>query len=336
MTSLKPIPKILNPSFEETDDFGTFEYHPLPNGYGITLAVALRRVLLSSIPGCGIVSVAIEGVEHKFSTINGMKEDVLTFIENLKQIRFKLSDALNSTRVIIDFQRIIEDISFKNNQENNAQEELGLKYFTLNSSMIECPEGVTILNNVELCTCSYNCNLRCILSIKRGSGYVDHSLRQPISHDNFIPVRNILNSVLNCSYEIAKNIQYRDWNDYESLTIKVKTDGSIKPSQAIKKASSVLTSMLSSIGGFLDSEEAEDNMENIPASVLNTYILDIATFSKSTGSSLASFGIYTIGDLASYDEKHLLEMNGIGQKKLKDIKEMLSSFGINLKNRRDS
>ena len=334
MTSLKPIPKLVSPSFEETDDFGTFLYHPLPNGYGSTLGVALRRILLSSIPGCGIVSIAIEGIEHKFSTIPSMKEDVLTFIENLKQIRFKLSDALNSSRIIIDLQSIIQDtlsdydVSEDSNSEHN--------YFTLTSKMIQCPEGVTILNDCELCTCLLSCNLRCVLSIKRGSGYVDYSPRELATHDNFIPIRNILNSVLSCSYEIAKNIQYRDWNDYESLNIKVKTDGSIKPSQAIKKASSILSSMLSSIGGLSNESDPNDTKDTIPADVIGTYILDISTFSKSTASTLASFGIYTIGDLAACDEKYLLEMSGIGQKKLKDIKEMLVSFGVHLKNRRGS
>lgn len=322
---MKPISKIVNPVFEETSDHGTFVYQPLANGYGMTLAVALRRVLLSSIPGCGIVSVAIEGIEHKFSTIPGMVEDVLSFIENLKQIKFKLSDALNSVRISINLKEIMEI------QKEKLDNQGPFGYFTLTSQMMECPEGVFVLNDHPLCTCSIDCDLRFVLSVKRGSGYVDYSTKEASQSDEFIPVRSIGNAVLNCSYEITKNFRHREWNDYESLSLSVKTDGSIKPSEAVKKACSILTSIFSSVGGLPNNSEYDDGRENIPAGVLENYILDIDSFSKSTASTLVSFGIYTLGDLAASSEKSLLEMNGIGHKKVKDIKALLSSFNLSLK-----
>ena len=330
---MKPIPKIVNPVIEETDDYGSFIYQPLANGYGMTLAVALRRILLSSIPGCGIVSVAIEGVEHKFSVIPGMVEDILTFIENLKQVKLKLSDTLNSIRITVDLAEIIE-----NHKENifNNTDNPRLGYFTVTSQMIDCPEGVTILNDCHLFTCLANCNLRFVLSVKRGSGYVDYSTKDASQNDDLIPVRSIANGVLNCSYDITKNFRHRDWNDYESLTLYVKTDGSIKPSEAVKKACSILNSILSSIGGLPTNVDYDDSRDSVPAGVLETYILDISTFSKSTASTLASFGIYTVGDLAACGEKYLLDMNGIGLKKVRDIKDLLKSFGLTLKREKKS
>ena len=330
---MKPIPKIVNPVFEETDEYGSFLYSPLAPGYAMTLAVAIRHILYSSIPGSGIVSVAVEGYDHKFCTVPGMTEDILGFIENLKQMRFKLGDTLVSTRISINLRDIVEKekgISI-DTQMNSSK----LGYFTLTSKMLECPDGVEVLNDVDLCTCVIGSDLKCILSVKRGSGYVDYSTKEDVD-ENFIPVNNILNSVTSCSYEIDSNVRYREWNDYQSLTLKVRTDGSIKPSEAVKKASSILISILSSVSGIQGGSEFDENRDSIPASILDTYILDIETFSKSTGSCLSGLGIYTVRDLANRTEQSLLGISGIGNKKLRDIKDLLKSFGLSLRKNREA
>ncbi len=301
-----------------TDFEGTFEFKPLEPGFGQTVGNSLRRVLLSSLEGFAISAVRIAGVEHEFSTIRGVVEDVVDIVLNLKQVRLK--------QLIADEDVSTEKIYLTIN---------GKEQFTAGD--IEEHTNVFKVMNPELLICSMEpfVNLEMELTITKGRGYVpaDENLPKdaPIG---VIPIDAIYTPIKNVSYQIS-NTRLGQRTDYEKLTIEVKTDGTIHPEDAIKEASRILIQHLMLITDenitFEDAGGREDNIvdEHIlhMRKLLKTSLEDL-DLSVRAYNCLKAAKINTLAELVRYDTHELLKFRNFGKKSLVEIEELLQEKGL--------
>ena len=307
-----------------TDFEGTFEFKPLEPGFGQTVGNSLRRVLLSSLEGFAITAVRIGGVEHEFSTIRGVVEDVTDIILNLKQIRLK---------------QLIAD-------EDNAVEKI---YLTISgreefrAGDIEDFTNVFKIMNPDLLICRMEpfVNLEIEFTVQKGRGYVpaDDNLPKDAAI-GIIPIDAIYTPIKNVAYKVS-NTRVGQRTDYEKLTIDVKTDGTIHPEEAIKEASRILISHLMLITDenitFNDATNREDNIvdEHIlhMRKLLKTSLEDL-DLSVRAYNCLKAAKINSLSELVRYDMHELLKFRNFGKKSLVEIEELLQdkslTFGMDL------
>lgn len=308
---MRNIPNVRLMESSATDTKGTFSYAPLAPGYAVTIGNSLRRVLLSSVPGCGIHSIAIEGVKHKFSTIDGMKEDIIHFIQYLKKVRF---------RFISEF---VDKVKLRLEAKGPT---------VVMSSMISSPEStVEVLDDLYLCTLNPGCHLKCDIFIEKGYGYVDSTRSTEVPQAGRILIDNVLNAVRRAHFDF-ENIRYGEYTDYEMLKLEIETDGSIAPSAALDLASSILLQQFAVVGGhsqdnFLAGKDkgAEKMKANLAKSVKDIGLSD------KTVAALQQFDINTVGDLINCTEAALLNIPRFGRRKIQDIQEALAALGLGLK-----
>lgn len=306
------IPNLRQIKSDYNDTSGIFEYGPLVPGYAITLGTALRRVLLSSVPGCGIYALRIEGVSHEYTTIPGMREDVVHFIQNLKLINFELSqeaEILESVRCTLNAKGPIE----------------------VTTDMIECPGKLLGIRETKyLCYLNSGAALSCEIFLKQGEGYVDSKSNRSTLQPGLILVDNLLNAVKRVSIDIEENVQYRDHTDYEILRLGIDTDGSVNPSKAIEVAVSILVGQLSKMAAIQVKSETPGNEEaidsNIKSRSLEEFNLPLGTLS-----ALKEYGIETLGHLLSRTRESLYEIPRVGARKISDIENILTSMGLSFK-----
>ncbi len=301
-----------------TDFEGTFEFKPLEPGFGQTVGNSLRRVLLSSLEGFSISAIRIAGVEHEFSTIRGVVEDVVDIILNLKQIRLK---------------QLISD-------EDVSSEKI---YLTINGKEefkagdIEEHTNVFKVMNPDLLVCQMEpfVNLEMELTITKGRGYVpaDENLPKDAAI-GVIPIDAIYTPIKNVSYQVS-NTRVGQRTDYEKLTIEVKTDGTIHPEDAIKEASRILIQHLMLITDenitFEDASGREDNIvdEHIlhMRKLLKTSLEDL-DLSVRAYNCLKAAKINTLAEMVRYDTHELLKFRNFGKKSLVEIEELLQEKGL--------
>ena len=307
-----------------TDFEGTFEFKPLEPGFGQTVGNSLRRVLLSSLEGFAISAVRIAGVDHEFSTIKGVVEDVVDIILNLKQIRLK---------------QLIADEDVQNEKiylTINGKEQF-------NAGDIEEHTNIFKVMNPELLVCNMEpfVNLEMELTITKGRGYVpaDENLPKDASI-GVIPIDAIYTPIKNVSYRIS-NTRVGQKTDYEKLEIDVKTDGTIHPEDAIKEASRIMIQHLMLITdeniSFDDDSSREDNIvdEHIlhMRKLLKTSLEDL-DLSVRAYNCLKAAKINTLAELVRYDTHELLKFRNFGKKSLVEIEELLQekslTFGMDL------
>jgi DNA-directed RNA polymerase subunit alpha len=206
---------------EADDQYGKFEFRPLEPGYGITVGNALRRILLSSLEGFAITTVKIEGVDHEFSTITGVMEDITEVILNLKQIRFKrMVEDVDNEKIVV---KITGQDVFKAGDLNNA----------LSSFEVLNPEFV-------ICRLEQDVKLQMEINISKGRGYVPAEENQPAEAEfGVIAIDSIFTPIRNVKYSI-ENYRVEQKTDYEKLIIEINTDGSIHPKDALKEAAKIL------------------------------------------------------------------------------------------------
>ncbi|MEL6867167.1 MAG: DNA-directed RNA polymerase subunit alpha [Bacteroidota bacterium] len=303
---------------KSTDFEGVFEFKPLEPGFGQTIGNSLRRVLLSSLEGFAISAVRIAGVEHEFSTIRGVVEDVVDIILNLKQIRLK--------QLIAD-----EDVtSEKIYLTISGQEQF-------RAGDIEEHTNVFKIMNPDLLICHMETfvNLEMELTITKGRGYVpaDENLPKdaPIG---VVPIDAIYTPIKNVAYRVS-NTRVGQRTDYEKLTIEVKTDGTIHPEDAIKEASRILIQHLMLITDenitFDDASSREDNIvdEHIlhMRKLLKTSLEDL-DLSVRAYNCLKAAKINTLAELVRYDTHELLKFRNFGKKSLVEIEELLQDKGL--------
>ncbi len=301
-----------------TDFRGTFEFRPLEPGFGQTVGNSLRRVLLSSLEGYAISAVRIAGVDHEFSTISGVHEDVVDIILNLKQVRLK------PTQKDLDLQEEKVYLTVSGKEEFHAKE-------------IESHTNVFKVMNPDLVICHLepSVNLEMELTISKGRGYVpaDESLPTdaPIG---LIPVDAIYTPIKNVAYHIS-NTRVGQRTDYEKLTIDVETDGTIHPEEAIKEASRILIQHLMLItdenisfedGGSRDEAIVDEHILHM-RKLLKTSLEDL-DLSVRAYNCLKAAKINTLGELVKYDTHELLKFRNFGKKSLVEIEELLQTKGL--------
>jgi len=304
---------------QKADEFdGTFEFKPLEPGFGQTIGNSLRRVLLSSLEGYAISAVRIAGVDHEFSTIQGVVQDVVDIILNLKQVRLK--------PMIVD--------------ENNTEEKI---YLTITgkdefrAGDIEASTNVFKVMNPDLMICQMepSVNLEIEFTVTKGRGYVpaDENLPKdaPIG---VVPVDAIYTPIKKVAYKI-ENTRVGQRTDYEKLTIEVKTDGTIHPEEAVKEASRILIQHLMLITDenitFNDSSSREENIvdEHIlhMRKLLKTSLEDL-DLSVRAYNCLKAAKINSLGEMVRYDTHELLKFRNFGKKSLVEIEELLQNKGL--------
>ena len=287
---------------EADDKYGKFEFRPLERGFGTTIGNALRRILLSSLDGFAVNTVSIAGVEHEFSEVPGVKEDVTNIILNLKQIRFKqLVDEFETEKVSVTVENTTE---FKAGDFN--------KYLT----------GFEVLNpDLVICHLDAKATMQIEIGINKGRGYVPAEENREFCTDvNVIPIDSIYTPIRNVKYSV-ENFRVEQKTDFEKLILEITTDGSIHPKDALKDAAKILIQhfMLFSDDKITieNGEGAEDEGfdEEIlhMRQLLKTKLADM-DLSVRALNCLKAANVETLGDLVQYNKTDLLKFRNFGKK----------------------
>lgn len=302
----------------EADDFkGKFEFRPLEPGYGITIGNALRRILLSSLEGFAITSIKVEGIDHEYSTIPGVIDDVTNIILNLKQVRFK--------QIVEEVENEKVTIAVKGISELKAGD-LG-KYLT----------GFEVLNpELVICTLDSSANFQIDITINKGRGYVPSDENKVHNAEiGVIPVDAIYTPIRNVKYSI-ENYRVEQVTDYEKLVIEIDTDGSIHPKEALKEAAKILIHhfMLFSDEKISlevpEGEEAEEFDEEIlkMRQMLKTKLTDLELSVRALN-CLKAADVYTLGELVANHRHDLLKFRNFGKKSLTELEDKLEELHLN-------
>ncbi len=307
---------------EADDHYGKFEFRPLEPGYGITVGNSLRRILLSSLEGYAITTVKIEGVEHEFSTITGVIEDVTEIILNLKQIRFK--------KQIED----IDDEKVKINLTGQEQLKAGDLGKFLNSFKVLNPDLV-------ICNMDSDVKLQMELTINKGRGYVPSEENKPLDAEfGVIPIDSVFTPIKNVKYTV-ENYRVEQKTDYEKLIFEITSDGSIHPKDALKEAAKILIFHLMLFQDEKITLESEDKYKNEEfdeevlhmRQLLKTKLEDL-DLSVRAKNCLKAAEVITLGDLAKFNKNDLLKFRNFGKKSLTELEELLTqmnlSFGMDI------
>lgn len=302
----------------EADDFqGKFEFRPLEPGYAITVGNALRRILLSSLEGYAITTIRIEGVDHEFSTITGVVEDVTEIILNLKQIRFKkqMED--------VDGEKINITISGQSEIKAGDLNKFSSNFKVLNPDLVICHLEPSVKLQIEM-------------TIRKGRGYVPAEENRPAEAEfGLIAIDSIHTPIKNVKYSV-ENYRVEQKTDYEKLVVDVKTDGSIHPKDALKEAAKILIyhfMLFSDEKITLDSEEKYANEEFDEEvlhmrQLLKTKLVDM-DLSVRALNCLKAAEVETLGDLVRFNKNDLLKFRNFGKKSLTELDALLDSMNLN-------
>lgn len=302
---------------ESDDKSGKFEFRPLEPGYGITIGNALRRILLSSLEGFAISAVKIEGVDHEFSTIAGVVEDVTEIILRLKQVRFKqIVEGQDSEKVTINI---------------TGQEQVTAG--DLNQSLV----NFSVLNpELILCNMEPNVNLQLDITITKGRGYIPADENKPSDSEfGLIPIDSIHTPIKNVKYNI-ENYRVEQKTDYEKLIFEIQTDGSIHPKEALKEAAKILIHhfmLFSDEKITLDTDEKFENEEFDEEvlhmrQLLKTKLIDL-DLSVRALNCLKAADVDTLADLVVYNKNDLLKFRNFGKKSLTELEDLLQVMNLN-------
>jgi len=308
---------------DSTESHGKFEFRPLEPGYGLTIGNALRRVLLSSLEGYAFTSVKIEGVDHEFSTIEGVVEDVTEIILNIKQIRLK--------RQIEDFEEEKINIVIGNQKELKA------------SDFQKFISGFQILNpDLHICNLEKKSKLNIELTIEKGRGYVpaEENKKSSDSSLGVIAIDSIYTPVKNVKYEI-EDYRVEQKTDYEKLVFEIETDGSIHPKDALTEAAKTLIhhfmlfsdELITLESDEIAQSEAYDEESLHMRQLLKTKLIDM-DLSVRALNCLKAAEVDTLGDLVSFNKNDLMKFRNFGRKSLTELEELVIlkglSFGMDL------
>lgn len=308
---------------EENDTQGRYEIDGLYPGYGHTLGNSLRRIILSSLPGCAITGVKIEGVSHEFSTIKGVKEDVITILLNLKKVRFAMASEEGQVLTL---------------------KVKGAKKIT--AADIVIPGQVTLANpDQHIATITdKDVELDMEISIEKGIGYVPKEIIQKERVEiGSIALDAAFSPILQANYDVEQ-MRVGDRTDFNKLRMFIQTDGTITPHEAFEKSIEIMITQLKAIIGFKDTEsdiihpsaetapdmsKSNENKEALD-DVLKTR-LETLDLSQRTMNALVNANVRTVGGLIRKKEKDILEVEGLGTKGLDEIKSVLETLGLSLK-----
>ncbi|GAB4074337.1 DNA-directed RNA polymerase subunit alpha [Barrientosiimonas marina] len=301
-------------TIETTDDatFGKFVVEPLERGYGTTLGNSLRRILLSSLPGSAVTSVQIDGVQHEFSTIEGVVEDVTSIILNLKKLALKIySDDVKTLEIDVqgEGQVTAADLTFDSDVE------------VLNPELV-------------IATINGNASLHMMLTAEHGRGYrtaeANKYDEQPIG---VIPIDSIFTPVSRVSYQV-ENTRVGQVSNYDKLTMDVTTDGSIRPEEAVSLGAKVFNEHLNIFISLTDEaqkteimvEKEEDQKEKVMEMTIEELDLSVRSYN-----CLKRAGINTVQELSNKSEEDMMKVRNLGRKSLEEVKEKMADLGLGLR-----
>ena len=305
----KPIYKITE--YVENSNYGKFELEPLERGFGITLGNALRRVMLSSMPGSAIVAVKIDGVMHEFQTIEGVVEDVTTIVLNLKNIVVK----------------------------NHSEEEKVLHLSVseerkVTAADIVCDADVEIINkDQEIATLAKGGKLDMELVVANGRGYVPANENKEYADNNkigYIPIDALYSPITRINYEVENARVGQDAN-YDKLIMNVNTNGSMRPEDAMALGAKILIehlniitniSEIADMTGIMNAKQEDSKQKKLETSI------DDLDFSVRAYNCLKRAGISTLGDLTEKSELEMMKIRNLGKKSLKEVIDKIKEMGL--------
>ena len=305
----KPMYKITD--YIEGNNFGKFELEPLERGFGTTLGNALRRVMLSSMPGSAIVAFKVDGVMHEFTTIEGIVEDVTTIVLNLKSIVVK-----NNTDEV-------KKLTLSVNEEK-----------TVTAADIVTDGDVEIINPDQvICTVSKGGKLEMELLVANGRGYVPSNENKSFVEGQkvgYIPVDALYSPIERISYEVDSARVGQDAS-YDKLIMNVQTNGSIRPEEAMALAAKILIehlnivtnlSEIADMTGIMNAKQEDSKLKKLETSI------DDLDFSVRAYNCLKRAGVNTLGDLTEKSELEMMKIRNLGKKSLKEVMDKIKDMGL--------
>ena len=305
----KPIYKITD--YVENNNYGKFELEPLERGFGTTIGNALRRVMLSSMPGSAIVAVKIDGVAHEFQTIEGIVEDVTTIILNLKNIVVKNhSDEDKTMHLHVDTEK------------------------TVTAADIEIDADVEVINKDQvIATVSKGGKLDMEFIVSNGRGYVPSNENKALLENKkigFIPIDALYSPIERISYDVT-NARVGQDASYDKLTMNVQTNGSLRPEETMALGAKILIEHLNIITnlseiadttGIMNAKQEDSKMKKLETSI------DDLDFSVRAYNCLKRAGINTLGDLTEKSELEMMKIRNLGKKSLKEVIDKIKDMGL--------
>lgn len=293
--------------------YGRFAVEPLERGFGHTLGNSLRRVLLSSLPGAAVSSVAIEGVQHEFSTVPGVKEDVSEIILNLKGLGIKLyGEDMNSRTARIDAQGPCE----------------------VTAADIIADEDVEVVNpDLHIATLNEDAHLQMQMTVERGRGYVSADKnKNPGMPIGMIPMDSIFTPVTKVNYTVA-DTRVGQITDYDRLTLEVWTNGTLKPEEAISGAAKILSEHLSLFVSLTDQvipvsmvQPEDDRKEKVLEMTIEELDLSVRAYN-----CLKRANINTVAELVTRNQEDMMKVRNLGRKSLEEVEQKLEALGLGLR-----
>ena len=305
---------------ENDSKFGKFEFRPLEPGFGTTIGNALRRILLSSLEGYAINTIKINGVEHEFATVPGVREDVTNIILNLKQVRFK--------KVVDEFET--EKISLTISDSNEFKAGELSKYLT----------GFEVLNpELVICHLDSKATIQIEITINKGRGYVPADENREFCSDvNQIAIDSIYTPIRNVKYTVEP-FRVEQKTDYDKLLLEITTDGSIHPKDALKEAAKILIyhfmlfsdeKITMEDAANLENEEFDEEVLHM-RQLLKTRLVDM-NLSVRALNCLKAADVETLGDLVQFNKNDLLKFRNFGKKSLTELDDLLESLNLSFGN----
>ncbi len=307
-------PKIETAELRSDGTYGRFVVEPLDRGFGITLGNSLRRVLLSSLPGVAVISVKIDGIQHEFSTLPGVKEDVTEIILNIKGLTAKLyCDGPKTVRI-------------------NAEGECDVT-----AGMIECDSEIEILDpSMHIATLSDQGRLSMEITLKKGQGYVSSERNKQLELEKAplgtIPVDSIYTPVLKVNYNV-ENTRVEQITDYDKLTLEVWTDGTISAKEAVSLAAKILNRQLNHFVDLSDevsSTEIMEKKEDTGKEKVLEMTIEELDLSVRAFNCLKRAGVNTVSDLINKSPEEMMKVRNLGKKSLEEVISKLQSLGFDL------
>jgi len=305
----KPIYKITD--YIENNNFGKFELEPLERGFGTTIGNALRRVMLSSMPGSAIVAVKIDGAMHEFQTLEGVVEDVTAIVLNLKNVVVKNhSEEDKIIRLSVSEERVVT------------------------AADIETDADVEIVNKEQvIATLAKGGKLVMEMIVSNGRGYVPSTENKKYTENNtvgYIPIDALYSPIERISYEVDNARVGQDAN-YDKLIMNVQTNGSIRPEEAMALSAKILIehlnivtnlSEIADVTGIMNAKQEDSKMKKLETSI------DDLDFSVRAYNCLKRAGINTLGDLTEKSELEMMKIRNLGKKSLKEVIDKIKEMGL--------
>ena len=296
---------------EASDSYGKFVVEPLEHGFGQTLGNSLSRVLLSSLPGVAVSSIRIEGIQHEFSAVPGVKEDVAEIILNLKEL---------SAKLYCDGPKTVS-INVKGPCE-------------LTAAALEVDDQIEVVNrDLHIATLNEDADMIMHLTLEKGRGYVSADRNKtPTMPIGVIPTDSIFTPIRKVNYTV-ENTRVGQATDYDRLTLEVWTDGSIQPDEAISTAAEILSRHLKMFMDLTDqvvtigfNEKEDDHREKVLEMTIEELDLSVRAYN-----CLKRAGINTVAELVQRNQEDMMKVRNLGKKSLEEVEQKLAALGLALR-----